>query len=141
VRVVIDTNVWLSGFASAAGSPANIVDAVLTGALTPVFSAETFAELEAVLHRVKIRKWLGLADKQAFDLLKQIELLSDFVVPAKTNLPAVRDAKDLPFLAAALARPRVAALITGDKDLLVLAEQSALLIATPAMFAEQLLGQ
>ncbi|MBA5861925.1 MAG: putative toxin-antitoxin system toxin component, PIN family [Nitrospira sp. CR1.1] len=45
VRVVLDTNIFVSGLLSAAGPPARILQAVLQRRLIPVMSPDTFAEL------------------------------------------------------------------------------------------------
>lgn len=50
MRVILDTNVLVSGLISEIGPPARIVDAVLRGEIIPVMSPATFAELEDVFH-------------------------------------------------------------------------------------------
>ena len=47
-RVVIDSNVWLSAALSPAGTPSQVLRRVLAYGV-PVFSAPTFAELEALV--------------------------------------------------------------------------------------------
>ena len=59
MRVVLDTNIFVSGLLSAAGPPARIIQAVLQRRLIPVMSPETFAELEAVLRRPQHRMTSG----------------------------------------------------------------------------------
>lgn len=58
-------------------------------------------------------------------------LMADIVEPGKEQDPDLRDAADQPVLATLLAG-HATYLITGDKDLLVLAERYA--IVTPAQF-------
>ena len=49
MRVIVDTNIIVSGLISSSGPPAKIVNALLQGLLIPVLSPDTLAELEAVL--------------------------------------------------------------------------------------------
>ncbi|MBI2225550.1 MAG: PIN domain-containing protein [Betaproteobacteria bacterium] len=44
MRVIVDTNVLVSGLISSRGSPARIVDAVLAGRIIPVMSEATFVD-------------------------------------------------------------------------------------------------
>lgn len=134
MRCVVDTNVWLSGLAHARSAPGTVIRRAIGGNLTPVFSRESFAELAEVLHRPKILRWLSLSRVEAIEVLDALDALAQFVAPAKRLAVVVRDAKDAPILAAALARPAVDALITGDRDLLVLQGQVATDVLTPAAF-------
>ena len=54
LRTVIDSNVWISAALSPSGSPARLVHHVLEHGL-PVFSPQTFAELETRLWKPKFR--------------------------------------------------------------------------------------
>jgi putative PIN family toxin of toxin-antitoxin system len=49
VRVIVDTNVFVSGLINPGGAPGVVVGAALDGRVTPVFSIETLAELRDVL--------------------------------------------------------------------------------------------
>ncbi|TAJ08565.1 MAG: putative toxin-antitoxin system toxin component, PIN family [Nitrospirae bacterium] len=49
MRVIVDTNIIVSGLISSSGPPAKIVNALLQGLLIPVLSPDTLAELETVL--------------------------------------------------------------------------------------------
>jgi hypothetical protein len=51
VRVIVDTNIFVSGIISKKGAPAKIIETMLAGTLIPVMSEATFAELQEVLHR------------------------------------------------------------------------------------------
>jgi len=60
-------------------------------------------------------------------------------VPNPTEIPDCRDPFDRPFLALALAA-KADALVTGDKDLLVLGETFSVPILTPAALRERMPG-
>lgn len=129
-RVVIDTNVWISAALTKGVAPARLVRRVLAHGL-PVFSAATFAELEQRLWKPKFDRYLSL------DLRRR--LLHDLNAAAHwTEVPAdiagkswSRDPDDDKFIQAALAAG-AAWLVTGDQDLLAVADLPALRILSPA---------
>lgn len=115
--MVIDSNVVLSALVFASGTAARLRQAWQQGLCLPLVSTATVQELVRVLAYPKFG--LGAAERE--------ELLADYlphaeVVGVPWPPPAVaecRDPHDLPFLHLAHAG-RAQALITGDKDLLVL---------------------
>lgn len=66
IRAVLDTNVLVSGLISEAGAPARLLDAWADGAFELIVSPRLLEEVERVLRRPKLRKWIGLADGVAF---------------------------------------------------------------------------
>lgn len=66
MRVIVDTNIWVSGLISDRGAPARVVDAVLKGDIVPVMSEATFAELEDVLHRPSLQVYFRRASVTPF---------------------------------------------------------------------------
>ena len=121
VPVVIDTNVWISGLLTRSGAPARLTRQVVR-TCQPVFSADTFAELNERLWRPKFDRYVTLEQRTA--LLRDIQSIALWVdVPPTTAAQTFcRDAADDKFIHAALAAP-AAWLVTGDQDLLVLAER------------------
>ena len=115
MRVIVDTNVLVSGLISDAGAPARIVDAILNGDLVPVMSPATFAELEDVLHRPTLQAYFRRAGITPYHLLASLEQIAQFVTPRPSKTP-IRDAKDRPFLELAATRPAPDFIVTGDKD-------------------------
>lgn len=117
---VIDTNVLLSAALSSSGAPARLVDHLLVvGKL--VFSAATFAEIETRIWLPKFDRYITLEQRKAF--LNDLSSAAFWVnVPPLVAARAYsRDVDDDKFIHTALAAQAVW-LITGDKDLLVLAE-------------------
>lgn len=104
MRVIVDTNVLVSGFLSPSGPPAKIVNAILRGALVPVMSHATLSELEAVRTRLSPSV-----------LVAELARVAEIVSPVSIQ-SSIRDEKDRPFLELAASRPPVDFLITGDKD-------------------------
>lgn len=130
LRVVLDTNVLVSGIAYPASIPGRIVEAWKRGAIEVVLSRHIVEELTRVLPRLNHRlNW------QPADFVDQVDLLAiqaELVEPDPTqNNAAVRDADDVPVLGTLIAS-KADYLITGDDDLLALAEHYP--IVTPAEF-------
>lgn len=119
-QAVVDTNVLLSAALSPSGTPARLVDHLLVvGKL--VFSAATFVELETRIWLPKFDRYITLEQRKAFlnDLSSAASWVN--VPPVIASKAYSRDADDDKFIHTALAA-QVVWLITGDKDLLILAE-------------------
>jgi putative PIN family toxin of toxin-antitoxin system len=130
IRVVIDTNVWISAFLTKAGAPAIVVRRLMAQG-HPVFSSETFAELEARLWLPKFDRYVSLDDRK--ELLHDAKSLGVWidVPPAITAQAYCRDASDDKFIHTALAAG-AQWLVTGDRDLLEMPPVPNLRILSPA---------
>ena len=129
-RVVIDTNVWISAALSKTGAPAQVVRQVLEFGM-PVFSAATFAELEARLWKPKFDRYLSMEIRRV--ILHDANAAAHWV-----NIPDsiasqhyCRDADDDKFIHAALAAS-APWLLTGDRDLLDIRAELGMRIVAPA---------
>ena len=128
-RIVLDTNVVLSALVFSGGLSAVLRQTWQSGRCTPLVSSATAQELVRVLAYPKFRLSAG----------EQQELLADYLpwteavrVPVrKPTVPGCRDPFDLPFLHLAVAG-KADALISGDKDLLVLDGHLPCAVVTPA---------
>lgn len=133
LRVVLDTNVLLSGIAYPASVPGKIMSAWRHGSVEVLLSNYILEELRRVLPRLAHRH--GLTSLEIEDLVDALSLQAEVIEPALVAEARLRDADDQPVLGtllAALKASNVSYLITGDKDLLVLAERYP--IITPANF-------
>ncbi len=133
LRVVLDTNVLLSGIAYPASVPGKILGAWRHGALDVVLSAFILDELRRVLPRLAHRH--GLSATEIEDLVDILSIQTEVIEPASGADPALTDLNDQPVLGtliAALEQSHADALITGDKALLALADRYP--IRTPAEF-------
>jgi uncharacterized protein len=115
VRVVLDTNVLVSGLLSAVGPPARIVQALLQHRIIPIMSAATFAELEAVVRRPKLQPAFARTGVNLEDFLTSVHAQAQFVDPVPTKLP-IRDEHDRPFLDVIATSPKPEYFVTGDRD-------------------------
>lgn len=129
LRVVIDTNVWISAFLTRTGAPALVVRKILQKG-RPVFSPATFAELESRLWLPKFDRYVSLDDRKA--MLHDAEALAHWIdVPSEIAAQMYcRDADDDKFIQAALAA-KAPWLVTGDLDLLAVPELPDLRIQCP----------
>ncbi len=133
LRVVLDTNVLLSGIAYPASVPGRILTAWRHGSVEVLLSAFILDELRRVLPRLAQRH--GLTAAEIDDLVDALSIQAELVEPVPGTDPELRDADDQPVLAtllAAIATSGADYLITGDKDLLALALRYP--IITPAKF-------
>ena len=129
LRVVLDTNVLLSGIAFPASTPGKIVAAWRNGSLHVVLSDYILDELRRVLPRLKNRH--GMSAIEMADFVDLLALHLETVVPLALHEPMLTDANDQPVLATLLAA-NAECLITDDKALLARADKYA--IVTPAVF-------
>lgn len=123
IQVVLDTNVIISGMAYTASVPGKIMQAWRSGAIEVYLSDYILDEVRRVIPRLRHRH--GLSDAEVDDLVDILSFLAEIIEP--TDLPenAVRDMKDTPVLGTLVTgtqRHSVDYLVTGDKDLLALAE-------------------
>ena len=131
-RLVLDTNVALSALLFHAGSLSWLRRAWLSGDIRPLVSRGPAEELIRVLAYPKFR----LTDEAREDLLGEYLPCCEAVgVPGAVSVPDCRDPCDRPFLELSLAA-KADALVTGDKDLLALADDFPVPIITPAVLRD-----
>lgn len=131
LRVVLDTNVLVSGLAYPASTPGKILTAWRCGSLEIVLSRYILDEMARVLPRLK-RVELNAAEIR--DLADSFMLLAEIVEPVGEPDRKLRDSADQQVLGTWRAA-QAEYLITGDKDLLALADRFP--IVTPAIFWER----
>ena len=136
LKVVIDTNVWISGLLSRTGPPALLTRKVVQDGRA-VFSAQTFAELKERLWRPKFDRYVTIEQRGRF--LSDIESSARWVeVPSNLATTTYsRDAADDMFVHAALAA-HATWLVTGDDDLLCLPPMNGLQILSPRAALDEL---
>jgi uncharacterized protein len=133
IRVVLDTNVLVSGLAYSGSVPGKIVSSWRQGGLSVVLSRYILDEMVRILQKLTR---IPLNSDEIRDLADSFLFLAEIVDPGpeeETDEP-LRDRKDTPILGT-LRASKADYLITGDKDLLALAERYP--IVTPAVFWER----
>jgi uncharacterized protein len=126
-RVVIDTNVLISGLLSASSTPARAVEKAVTPAQL-VATTETLRELIATLLSPKFDRYVHRERRDA--LLERVASVIEIIDVLQT-IRASRDPKDDKFLEAAV-NGRADVIVTGDRDLLDLNPFRSIAIVTPA---------
>jgi putative PIN family toxin of toxin-antitoxin system len=128
LRVVLDTNVLVSGLVYPASIPGCIVALWRMGGLDVALSRYIFDETIRALPRFKR---VRLTPHEIRDLVDSLFFLADVVEPDDAHDPGLRDPADQRVLAT-LRASKADYLITGDKHLLELAEKYP--IVSPAEF-------
>jgi len=128
VRVVLDTNVLVSGLAYPAGIPGRIVGAWRRGGIRVVLSRYILDETVRVLPRLASNRRTAAEIR---DLVDSFMFSAEMVEPSAARDETLRDEADQLILGT-LRAAKADYLITGDKDLLALSERYP--IVTPAEF-------
>jgi putative PIN family toxin of toxin-antitoxin system len=135
MRVVIDTNVVLSGLIKPGSVPGQVLRAWRDGSIRLVLSEFLIEEIAVTLARPKIQALVPWPAAQIDRFVLELRAFCDVVEPAELNFKYPRDPDDIPVLATLIASG-ADLLVTGDRDLLVLREEYP--IETPAEFVRRL---
>jgi len=128
MRVVIDTNLWLSGLMLPGSVPGHVVRAASTAEITAVLSEPMLQELRLALHYRRIRTRIPLSDEELERYLAELRYIAEIVDISGTTARVPRDRRDDIVLGTFLAS-RADYLLTGDDDLLTLRPDHAILTA------------
>ena len=135
MKVVLDTNVLLSGLMFPDGAPGRVVAAWRQARFELVISVPQLAEIGRALAYPKIRRVLAWDDQRIEQFIRQLYIRAEIVDLAGTLVEVPGDSDDIPILATLVAA-KADVLITGDGDLLALRDRYA--IQTPAEFVRKL---
>jgi uncharacterized protein len=135
VRIVLDTNVVVSGLLSEAGTPAQVVDLCISGDIELVVDQRIVSEYRMVLNRPTLR----LDPGDVKDFLRLTDYAEHVVsAPLAFSLP---DPTDEPFLEVAIASG-ADALVTGNgKHFRPPKGRLAIAVVSPRRFLETLAGR
>jgi putative PIN family toxin of toxin-antitoxin system len=131
LRVVLDTNVLVSGLAYPQSIPGRILSVWRRGGVDLILSRYILDEMARVLPRLKR---ITLNPTEIRDLADSFMFLAEVVEPDGEVDATLRDASDQQVLGT-LRAAKADYLITGDKDLLALGGRYS--IVTPAAFWER----
>ena len=134
MRIVLDTNVLVSGLWSPFGPPGKIVGLVAAGALPLLLEERILVEYREVL----ARRRLAFDPERVESLLAQVEAIGEFIVaqPLPERLP---DPDDEPFLAVAVAA-HADFLVTGNLRHFPARYRHGAAVVSPREFLDALRG-
>jgi len=127
MRAVLDANIYISAVLSPSGSPARVVAARFAGEFEAVASRRLLDELDRALAYPKVRARVAAADADLF-MERVGEVTSRPADADRSSAFRSRDPADDYLLA--LAHAHRVALVTGDKDLLELADRVPIFTAS-----------
>ncbi len=130
MRIVLDTNVIVSGLLNPHGKPGTILQMVVSRTVTICYDARVIDEYHEVLHRPKF----PINEAEVDAVLEQIEAAGHLVAtsPLPRNLP---DPDDEPFLEVALAGS-AECLVTGNIKLYPEDRRRGMKVVSPGEFVE-----
>ena len=138
MRAVVDTNVLLSGLFWH-GAPHALLAQVRAGALSIASSPALLAELTDVMGRAKFDSILVRSNTSRDRALAEIRQLAEILDPPPLQQRVCRDPDDDAVLALALAA-RVDVIVSGDDDLLELANFQGIPIVKPTEALRRIVG-
>lgn len=133
LRVVIDTNVLISGLFGIKNSPSSqILNAVRKQKIILVSSPVIIKEIDEVINRERIIGLTKMSKDERVDFVDRLIERCD-ITEGKEIQQVGRDVKDDKFLACAI-EGKANYIISGDEDLLTLKEYEGIKIVTPREF-------
>ena len=117
IRVVVDTNLFVSGSILKRGNPFEVLEAWRQQRFVLLISSALQTEIAEVLIRPEIKEKYHLTDQEVEDTLRLLRTDALLTSPAPTLPVALRDPKDEKVLALAIGG-KADYLVTGDEDLL-----------------------
>ena len=112
VRIVLDTNVFVSALISRNGLPGRVLEAVKQQGLTLVTSTVQLDELRTVLSRERLGPYIRPAEAE--DLIRNLEAVGEVVTADLPDVEVSPDPDDNRILGTAIAG-RADLIISGDK--------------------------
>ncbi len=134
IRVVLDTSVLVSALLSRAGAPARILERWTEGGFDVTVCPHLIAELERALGYEKLRPYVS--EEDARDYVRTI-VQSSVVAEDPVDIAGVVHDRDDDYLVALARAVSAHALVSGDRELLVL-DLPDLHVLSPRAFLERL---
>jgi putative PIN family toxin of toxin-antitoxin system len=138
MRIVADTNTIVSGILWQ-GPPRQVLELGRNQAMTICTSAKLIEELAEVVAREKFARRLLRAGFSVKTLVEDYLAIAELVVVQPLSEPVCRDPDDDEVIACALSA-KAECIVTGDDDLLGLAEHRGIAIVTAAKAIERVIG-
>lgn len=128
MKIVLDTNVLISGLFWSNGPPRTLLEMWLAGRISVLASQEIINEYRAIVQRLSKKRNVDVTR-----LLERLLMLVDYVMVSPLPIQVCDDPDDDKFIAAAVAG-RAKYLVTGDRALLRVKRFRRMEIITPSAF-------
>jgi len=135
MKIVLDSNLLLSGLAGPNSTPGRIISAWGNHSFDIVTSEFQLAEIARVMAYPKVRKLLQWDEVEVQTFIRQLCLRVEIADISDIDAQVPTDPDDSPILATLIAA-KADCLVSGDKDLLALREEYC--IESPAEFVLRL---
>ena len=136
MKVVIDTNVLISGIISTQSPPACIIDLWVSNKITVCVSSEIIEEYLSVLLRPKFAR-VG-TPQERYKLVSQlVELGNTLIINPDFKLNIITDDPDDNIILECAAEAGAEVVISGDDHLLSLSAYEGIPILTPAEYLQR----
>lgn len=126
IKVVIDTNIWVSSLLNPSGFPAKLRESFEKGDFHVVISEPILEEIAEVFSRPRIKDKYGISEIDIKELLTLIEERAEHVLLSK-DITICRDRDDNSIIETAI-KGQAAYLITRDDDIKFDKEVSSFLL-------------
>lgn len=136
IRAVLDANIFVSAAIQPKSVPRQVTDSLTKGEFTLVLSPALIVEVELVMRRPRLRRFLRDVES-ALEWFTDLVILADVVPDTKAAQGVCRDPDDDKLIAAAHGG-LADFIVTGDEDLLSIREHEGIEIVTPRAFLAQL---
>lgn len=139
MKVVVDTNVLISGLISTSSPPARIIDLWLSNRLNVYVSPEIIEEYLSVFLRPKFRR-VG-TPQERYELISELlDLDNTIVVNPDFRLTIITDDVDDNIILECAVEAAVEVIVSGDMHLLSLSVYDGIEILLPAEFLQKYCG-
>lgn len=133
MRVVLDTNIFVSATIKPNTAPALVTEKFLHGEIEALVSRELLKELEESIFYLRSRKYSNWTDVEVMRFVGDIKEIAQEIVPDSIERVIVDDPDDDVVLAIAIAG-RADYIVSGDRHLLDLREYKGVPIITATRF-------
>lgn len=138
MRIVVDTNVIISGLINPHGPPGKVIAGWESGIIVPCWSLETLAELEVVARRPKLIRAFRNDTERLNAVIRVMQERGELVAIQPTPEPLIpADPKDDKFLSTAVAAG-ADAIVSGDEHLLAMGHYRGIPIVSPSAILEEI---
>lgn len=136
-RVVLDTNVFVSGGTISKGPPSQIINHWRNQDFVMVASKELITEYEEVLLRPHVMKYTGLSIQETKRYIDEV-IQRAYITSSALTLNVLKDDPDDNMVLACAVEGKVTHIVTGNKKHFPFSDYKGIQIVSPRTFLSQL---